>query len=162
MLSPISQIKYDVTYVGLRNFESMWSYLKTNLELLGNDTRAPYNLQFLTMKSVAALVALASSAAAFAPAQQSRSSTALADKPFADALGVQPPVSTLVTVADGNLSSTMIVSNCSMFGCVLVHYSSDFGILLESSLMETKKSSTSSARSRSSMDVLPCLPSPDT
>lgn len=44
------------------------------------------------MKVIAAL-ALAGSAAAFAPAQQSRSSSALAAKPFADALGVQAPVS---------------------------------------------------------------------
>lgn len=45
------------------------------------------------MKYTATLLALAGSAAAFAPAQQSRSSSALAEKPFADALGAQAPVS---------------------------------------------------------------------
>ena len=47
----------------------------------------------LTMKTVATLLAVVGSAAAFAPAQQSRSSTSLAAKPFADALGAQAPVS---------------------------------------------------------------------
>ena len=46
------------------------------------------------MKTVAALTALIGTAAAFAPAQQSRSSTSLEAKPFADALGAQAPVST--------------------------------------------------------------------
>lgn len=47
------------------------------------------------MKVIATL-ALISSAAAFAPAaQQSQSSSALAAKPFADALGAQAPVSLL-------------------------------------------------------------------
>ena len=46
------------------------------------------------MKTVAALVTLAGSAAAFAPAKQGQSSSALAAKPFADALGAQPPVRT--------------------------------------------------------------------
>jgi len=48
------------------------------------------------MKVIAALT-LISSAAAFAPAaQQSQSSSALAAKPFADALGAQAPVSCLL------------------------------------------------------------------
>ena len=45
------------------------------------------------MKTCAALLALAGSAAAFAPAQQATSSSALAAKPFADAVGAQAPVS---------------------------------------------------------------------
>jgi hypothetical protein len=45
------------------------------------------------MKIVIAAL-LAGSAAAFAPAQQKASSSALAAKPFADALGAQAPVST--------------------------------------------------------------------
>lgn len=47
----------------------------------------------INMKTCAALLALAGSAAAFAPAQQARSSSALANKPFADAVGAQAPVS---------------------------------------------------------------------
>lgn len=57
------------------------------------------------MKSVAAIVALVGSAAAFAPAPQLRSSSALADKPFADALGVQAPLGLwdpLGIIADGD------------------------------------------------------------
>jgi hypothetical protein len=46
------------------------------------------------MKLALTLVAaVAGSAAAFAPAQQSRSSSALAEKPFSDALGAMTPVS---------------------------------------------------------------------
>ena len=45
------------------------------------------------MKQVATLFALVGSAAAFAPAQQAQRSSALAAKPFADALGAQAPVS---------------------------------------------------------------------
>lgn len=45
------------------------------------------------MKVAACLLVIAGSAAAFAPAQQqSRTSSALAAKPFADALGAQPPL----------------------------------------------------------------------
>eukprot|EP00339_Tiarina_fusa_P015945 CAMPEP_0117055554 /NCGR_PEP_ID=MMETSP0472-20121206/38522_1 /TAXON_ID=693140 ORGANISM="Tiarina fusus, Strain LIS" /NCGR_SAMPLE_ID=MMETSP0472 /ASSEMBLY_ACC=CAM_ASM_000603 /LENGTH=204 /DNA_ID=CAMNT_0004771615 /DNA_START=13 /DNA_END=627 /DNA_ORIENTATION=+ len=44
------------------------------------------------MKTVAALLAVVGSAAAFAPAQQSQSSSALAAKPFSDALGAQAPL----------------------------------------------------------------------
>jgi len=40
-----------------------------------------------------AVLALAGSAAAFAPAQQGSSSTALSAKAFSDALGAQAPVS---------------------------------------------------------------------
>uniref|UniRef100_A0A7S2I7V7 Uncharacterized protein n=1 Tax=Helicotheca tamesis TaxID=374047 RepID=A0A7S2I7V7_9STRA len=58
------------------------------------------------MKVAACLLALAGSAAAFAPAaQQARSSTALADKPFADALGAQAPLGLfdpLGLIADGD------------------------------------------------------------
>jgi hypothetical protein len=46
------------------------------------------------MKVAATLLALAGSAAAFAPAEQSRASSALADaKPFSDELGAMKPVS---------------------------------------------------------------------
>jgi len=45
------------------------------------------------MKVAATLLALAGSAAAFAPAQQQRASSALEAKPFSDALGAQAPVS---------------------------------------------------------------------
>jgi hypothetical protein len=57
------------------------------------------------MKSVAVLVALVGSAAAFAPAPQVHSSSALAAKPFADALGVQAPLGLwdpLGIIADGD------------------------------------------------------------
>ena len=46
----------------------------------------------LTMKIVLAAL-LAGSAAAFAPSQQSRASSAVAAKPFADEIGVTAPVS---------------------------------------------------------------------
>ena len=45
------------------------------------------------MKSFAAILALATSAAAFAPAQQASTSSALSAKAFSDALGAQAPVS---------------------------------------------------------------------
>ena len=48
------------------------------------------NPSCFTMKTVAALALLASTAAAFAPAQESRASTSLAA--FEDALGAQKPL----------------------------------------------------------------------
>eukprot|EP00523_Entomoneis_sp_CCMP467_P002194 CAMPEP_0168741736 /NCGR_PEP_ID=MMETSP0724-20121128/12675_1 /TAXON_ID=265536 /ORGANISM="Amphiprora sp., Strain CCMP467" /LENGTH=206 /DNA_ID=CAMNT_0008789265 /DNA_START=38 /DNA_END=658 /DNA_ORIENTATION=+ len=58
------------------------------------------------MKTVAAILALAGSAVAFAPSQQgSRASSALAEKPFEDALGAMAPLGLfdpLGLVADGN------------------------------------------------------------
>ena len=45
------------------------------------------------MKTCAAILALVGSAAAFAPAQQRQSTSALSAKPFSDALGAQAPVS---------------------------------------------------------------------
>ncbi|CAB9498676.1 Fucoxanthin-chlorophyll a-c binding protein [Seminavis robusta] len=57
------------------------------------------------MKTCAALLALIGSAAAFAPAQEARSSTALSEKAFADALGAQAPLGVfdpLGLIEDGN------------------------------------------------------------
>jgi hypothetical protein len=55
------------------------------------------------MKSVAALLAVLGSAAAFAPAQQSQSSSALAAKAFSDALGAQAPVSSHTLCVAGGI-----------------------------------------------------------
>mmetsp|Transcript_37305 Transcript_37305/g.54633 ORF Transcript_37305/g.54633 Transcript_37305/m.54633 type:complete len:205 (+) Transcript_37305:42-656(+) len=57
------------------------------------------------MKVAATLLALAGSAAAFAPAQQQRASSALEAKPFSDALGAQAPLGLfdpLGLIADGD------------------------------------------------------------
>ena len=57
------------------------------------------------MKVAALFVAFAATAAAFAPAQENRASSSLSAKPFADALGAQPPLGLfdpLGLVADGN------------------------------------------------------------
>eukprot|EP00542_Grammatophora_oceanica_P011723 CAMPEP_0194045688 /NCGR_PEP_ID=MMETSP0009_2-20130614/17481_1 /TAXON_ID=210454 /ORGANISM="Grammatophora oceanica, Strain CCMP 410" /LENGTH=204 /DNA_ID=CAMNT_0038690603 /DNA_START=35 /DNA_END=649 /DNA_ORIENTATION=+ len=57
------------------------------------------------MMKIAVLSLLFASAAAFAPASQQRASSALADKPFADALGAMPPLGLfdpLGLVADGS------------------------------------------------------------
>ena len=49
------------------------------------------------MKVAATLLALAGSAAAFAPAQQGKASSALAAKPFANEIGAMAPVSIQLT-----------------------------------------------------------------
>jgi len=64
------------------------------------------------MKAFAVIITLAGSASAFAPVQQSRSSTALADKPFSDALGVQAPVRCSRSEDDSALFSYFMAHLC--------------------------------------------------
>jgi len=67
------------------------------------------------MKAFAVIITLAGSASAFAPVQQSRSSTALADKPFSDALGVQAPLGLwdpLGIIADGDQEKFDLFREC--------------------------------------------------